>query len=419
MNGFSMEHFMLGDVLGFCAAAHLYSAKIGRPVHVWFDPSRREVCQYFDGVVWKPRKQLPQAIDCSGTPTPVEWPQLNGVKRFYRYMDPTMRPTKSFDIHFNRTRPGGGRRSRKKLIGLITHSNTQGSIDELTLSKMLTEAKRRYRGRKVVLIGNYDNTMLPGGVEDWRQKRGDIKWIIDTVARLDLLIAPQSGPCFIAAGWGVPMWVYRSREPHWDYTLNYDRYRVARWWRRNDYAVFDRIYRTGGWNGVGSGPGSLPEVNGPYLSLLDRMLRYSPSIRTVLDIGCGDWQLMQHLDLAGKDYLGVDVSRRVIAANRRRFARPGVRFETMNPIVQDIPQVDLIIIKDVLAHLPYADIAIMLRKIRERSRFALITDDYADGNHQDIALGEHRPINILAEPFHYPGLTVCDYIGKHVVLGGR
>lgn len=185
----------------------------------------------------------------------------------------------------------------------------------------------------------------------------------------------------------------------------------------HDYAVFDRIYRTGGWNGMGSGPGSLPEVNQPYLALLHRIVRHSPSIKTVLDIGCGDWQLMQHANLKGIDYLGIDVSTRVIKANQRKFTRRRVRFKVANPILEDVPRADLVIIKDVLAHLPNADIVIMLRKIRERSRFALITDDYTETNGRDIAVGEHRPINVLGKPFHHPGLTLCSYIGKHVVLG--
>ena len=64
----------------------------------------------------------------------------------------------------------------------------------------------------------------------------------------------------------------------------------------NDYSIFESIYRTGGWNGVGSGPGSNPATNKELLWLLHKVLRYTPSIKTVLDIGCGDWQLMQHAE---------------------------------------------------------------------------------------------------------------------------
>ena len=418
MSGFWMGHRMLGDVLGFCAAAHLYSAKTGRPVQVWFDPTRKDACRYFDGVEWVPREEIPRAIDCGGNPALAEWPSMNGVKRFYRFMDPALQPTKSFDIHFNRPQPTVVGTARERLIGLITHSNTQGDIDDGTLGEMLAEARRLYPEHKIVLFGNRDNAQVPDGVEDWRQDTGDIGWIIEFVSRLDLLITPQSGPCFAAAGWRVPMWVHRSREAFWDWTLNFDMYKVERWWeRRKDYSVFDRLYRSGGWSGMGSGPGSAADSNQEYLWILHKILRYTPSIKTVLDIGCGDWQHMQHADLEGKEYLGVDVSSYVIESNQRRFTRPGVSFRELNPILEDIPQVDLVIIKDVLQHLPNADTAIILKKIRERSRFALITNDYTDVNRGDIAVGEHRPINVLLEPYDHPGLTVYGYIGKQVVLG--
>lgn len=226
MNGFWMGHFMLGDVFGFCAAAHLYSDKIGQPVKVWFEPARREAVQYFDGVQWVPREEIPHAIDAGIDPAPHEWPRMNGVKRFYRFMDLTLTPTKSFDVHFNRPR----RRRRERAIGLITHSHTQGDVDDQTLDQMIREARRLHPGHSLVSFGQRDNWNLPAGVVD---RRGmSLHEMVEFIEDLDLLITPQSGPCFIAAGWRVPMWVHRSREPFWDYVLNYDGYKVERWWDR-------------------------------------------------------------------------------------------------------------------------------------------------------------------------------------------
>jgi FkbM family methyltransferase len=243
---FWMGHQMLGDVLGFCAAAHLYHIKTGHSVLVWFQPERKAACEFFDGVIWSER--TPDMIDCGGNPSLDEWPQMNGVKRFYRFMDPTMTPGKSFDIHFNRPkpRPNGG------LIGLITHSNTQGDIDPVVLDQMLKEARQSYPKHRIFLIGNRDNRIVPEGVEDLRQVNGDISWIVDMVSKLDLLITPQSGPCFIAAGWRVPMWVYRSKEAFWDWTLNYDEHKVERWFDRKENAVKEKPFLYINWkSGLG------------------------------------------------------------------------------------------------------------------------------------------------------------------------
>lgn len=227
---FWIGHEMLGDVIGFVAAAHLYSEKIKQPVEVYFQESRKDILKYFDGVVWVPKE--PGMIDCGGDPTIDQWFQettkMNGVSRFYRFMDPSMTPTKSFDVHFNREK----QKTEEKIIGLITHSNTQGDIDDQTLEKMLSDARKAYPDHKICLIGNTDNQKIPAGVEDWRQEKGDIDWIISTIEKCTLLITPQSGPCFIAAGWRVPMWVYRSKERFWDQVLNYEDFWDIKWYDR-------------------------------------------------------------------------------------------------------------------------------------------------------------------------------------------
>lgn len=421
MKSFWMGHRMLGDVIGFCAAAHLYSAKIGRPVKVWFDPTRIDACHYFDGVIWTPLERLPGAIDCGGTPTPDEWPQMNGVKRFYRYMDPTLTPPKSFDVHFNRPRRAANGAARDNLIGLITHSNTQGDIDDETLDAMLAEARRHYPHHRIASFGCRDNARLPPGVEDQRAAAGDIRQIIEFVERLDLLIAPHAGPCFIAAGWKVPTWVHRSREPHWDYALHYDTYQVSRWWARkppDPFDIFERIYQSGGWNGVGSGPGSLPQANQQYIALLQHLIQGTPGIRSILDIGCGDWQIMRHVDLRGKRYLGVDVAPSVIEANRQSFAREGIEFRVLNACREEFPAADLILLKDVLPHLPIAQVQTLLSRIAGRCRWALLVNDHTEQNGaQDIRLGEWRPINVLRPPYDFPGATLAIWNGKHIALG--
>lgn len=415
--GFWIGHQLLGDVLGFCAAAHIFSSIVQQPVKVWFDPTRKDVCKFFDGVVWVEKDQIPNAIDCGGDPTLDEWPTMNGVKRFYRFMQSAFLATKTFDIHFNRSRKA----ATEKLIGLITHSNTQGDIDPVTLAEMLVEARRQYPEHKIVCFGNHDNTVVPEGVEDWRQERGDVSWIIEFVERLDLLITPQSGPCFIAAGWKVPMWVYRSKEAFWDYTLNYDTYKVARWWDRkklvtDDFEVFDRLYQRGGWDGLGSGRGSTTEASRDYAWLLHKIISYTGTIKTILDIGCGDWQIMRGVDLGSTSYLGIDVAKSIIETNDREFSRTNVQFKVMNPVVHEIPDADLIILKDVLQHLTNGHIKVILDKLTKKKAWVLITNDYTGEPPQDIKIGDWRPVNVLLHPFNFPGLTIAGYNGKHVTI---
>jgi hypothetical protein len=410
--GFWTGHQMLGDVIGFVAAAHIYSVKIGKPVKVWFQESRKDILKYFEGVEWVNRDSIPEAIDCGINPSKEEWKNMNGVKRFYKYMDPTFEATKSFDVHMT-----GGRIEGKKLIGLITHANTQGDIPRYIVDEMVAEARAKYPEHTIVAIGNMDNNYVPAGVTDWRQSTGGIQWIVDTVRSLDLLLTPQTGPCFIAAGYGIPMWVYRSKEPHWDYVLNYDVYKVERWWERvhqTPNAVFNDIYKGGGWDGIGSGPGSSIEHNQEYLMILHKIIEYTPSIKTVVDIGCGDWRLMKGLSFT-KKYVGVDISAHIIEQNKINYENDRIKFMVGDLLSGNLPPGDICIVKDVLQHLTNEQVAICLNNLK-RYKTCVITNDYTDSPATDIQTGEWRPINILLSPFNVDGITLYGHIGKQVIL---
>lgn len=406
-------HQTLGDVVGFCAAAYLYAEKIQHRVQVSFHKERQDIVNYFDCLDYISPEQLKQMdvtkTDCGIDPTIDQWPTMNGVKRFYRFMDHALTTNKSFDIYFNRTRLYDN-----SLIGLITCSNTQGDIPNNITDNLIKEASILYPNHKIIAIGNFDNSYIPQGVIDMRQQKGDINWIINMIQKLDLLITPQSGPCFIAAGFRIPMWVYRSKESFWDNVLNYDTYKVEKWVDRVEQSenVFDTIYSGGGWDGKGSGPGSLPENNKEYLYLLHKIIEYTPSIKTIVDVGCGDYRLMKEL-IHTKKYIGVDVSSHIIQKNKTLY--PHVDF-SVGSTVGELPDGDIIIIKDVLQHLSNKDVMKSLNNIK-KYKYAIITNDYTGENvNYDINNGQWRPINILLSPYNVDGVTLYGYNGKHVVL---
>jgi hypothetical protein len=300
-------------------------------------------------------------------------------------------------------------------IGLITHANTQGDIPNHIVDEMIAEAKKKHPNKKIVAIGNMDNKYVPEGVEDRRQEKGDIHWLMDTMMQVDLLLTPQTGPCFIAAGLRTPMWVYRSKEAFWDNVLNYDTYKVEKWFERDleaTYSHFDELYRNGGWNGLGSGPGSNPEQNKEYLYMLHKIIDYTPGIHTVVDIGCGDFVLMKELKHT-KKYIGVDASKYIIEENKKTY--PNIQFECRNIVTEELPSGDLAIVKDVLQHLPNSDITKVLEKLK-KFKWVIITNDYTERNGGDISIGAWRPVNVLVEPFNVDGITLFGYIGKQVVL---
>ena len=86
---------------------------------------------------------------------------------------------------------------------------------------------------------------------------------------------------------------------------------------------FSNIYEKNIWGG-GSGSGSkLSYDNKSYLKSLDSIIK-NHNIQSILDIGCGDWEIMKHLSFQG-EYLGIDIVRSVINQNKINY--PNKNFE--------------------------------------------------------------------------------------------
>lgn len=185
------------------------------------------------------------------------------------------------------------------------------------------------------------------------------------------------------------------------------------------YKHFDRLYQAGGWDGMGSGPGSDPNANIAYLGMLSAVLD-TPGVNTVLDIGCGDWQLMSRIRLEHLYYTGWDVAGTVIEHNRQRFGSHRVMFEVRNPLFDALPEADVVIMKDVLQHMPTAHVQQVLSLVIPRCRWMLITNDHTLENGPDVPVGGYRRLNVLRAPFNISGLIVvaptADVYGKFTVL---
>ena len=170
--------------------------------------------------------------------------------------------------------------------------------------------------------------------------------------------------------------------------------------------IFDSIYASNAWH-AGSGIGSTEENTRQYRWFLQNFLRAN-NIKSVLDVGCGDWQHSRHIDWSGIEYLGIDVSA-VVLAGTRNFTRPGITFEQLNAITDPLPSVDLLVTKDVLQHWSNADILAFLPKLTS-ARMALITNGFhPDGMprlNADITAGLWRPVDLRLPPFNLPGAYV-------------
>lgn len=165
--------------------------------------------------------------------------------------------------------------------------------------------------------------------------------------------------------------------------------------------AFARAYKDGQWHN-GSGSGSSPANTVLYRTFLQAYLR-SNMIRSVVDVGCGDWQFSKLIDWTGVSYFGIDVVPGIVRLNTLHHSRWAgdmmIRFAEMDGLDGPLPDADLVICKDLLQHWP--DSAVQKLAGQLAGRRALLTYDLGVW-HEDIEPGGYRPLDLGRPPYSWP-----------------
>jgi SAM-dependent methyltransferase len=180
--------------------------------------------------------------------------------------------------------------------------------------------------------------------------------------------------------------------------------------------VFSEIYARNVW-GHGSGEGSLVEHTKGYRRFLEHFMRRR-GVRSVVDYGCGDWQFSRLINWNGIRYLGLDVVDSLIDHHTKTYRTENIRFSPLNDELAELPEADLIIVKDVLQHWSYRSIVSFLPKIA-KYRFALITNcvnPFGPTQFFDIPDGAYRPLDLTLQPFSLPMARVYEFTNRRRLL---
>jgi hypothetical protein len=125
-------------------------------------------------------------------------------------------------------------------------------------------------------------------------------------------------------------------------------------------------------------------------------------VASLLDIPCGDFFWMRHVDLTGIDYVGADIVEAIVESNRPH-QRAGIRFERLNLIRDPLPKADMVLCRDCLVHLSFADAQRSLRNIGASGARLLLTTTFPDRRtNVDIDTGGWRTLNLELPPFSFP-----------------
>jgi hypothetical protein len=169
---------------------------------------------------------------------------------------------------------------------------------------------------------------------------------------------------------------------------------------------FTGIYDTKAWThgDAGtplSGTGSSLQATTVIRENLPRILQ-DINARCLIDIGCGDlvWMSTVHLSV---DYVGVDVVPSVIRQNTEKYASDTRRFVCLDALVDDLPDGDTVLCREILFHLSFSDIGKLLGNLRRKPRRWLIaTTDESTWFNADIRSGDYRVLNLRKRPIRFP-----------------
>ena len=167
---------------------------------------------------------------------------------------------------------------------------------------------------------------------------------------------------------------------------------------------FARIYQTNLWfdaesrSGTGSSLDETAQLRASLPPLLRRL-----NARRLLDVPCGDFNWMSHVDLSGIEYIGGDIVQPLIEANRERYESAARRFLKVDVINGPLPQADVILCRDCLVHFSFANIIAAFQTMKYTGAEYLLTTTFpAREVNKDIVDGDWRPLNLEQSPFLLP-----------------
>jgi Methyltransferase domain len=171
----------------------------------------------------------------------------------------------------------------------------------------------------------------------------------------------------IPASWLRQVLHHRSRR--WD----------ARFHSQPAVDVFTAIYKEAKW-GAGprgdyySGTGSHdPQVVRPYVEAVSAFLQSLPTPPSLVDLGCGDFNIGRQLRRYCGKYIACDVVPGLISRNQAKFSDADVDFRCLDITQGDFPDADVALLRQVLQHLSSVQILQIVPSLY-RYRFLLVSE---------------------------------------------
>ena len=148
---------------------------------------------------------------------------------------------------------------------------------------------------------------------------------------------------------------------------------------KNNTEIFSEIYNKKLWNkksnrlfdsGTGSHEKSIVEKYSEAINSFISEQKY-----VVVDLGCGDFNIAEQYYKNCKKYYGIDVVPDLISELNKRYNNDNAEFLNLDAALDDLPDGDVILIKEVLQHLTNSDIQKIALKLN-KYKYTIVTESF-------------------------------------------
>jgi len=180
---------------------------------------------------------------------------------------------------------------------------------------------------------------------------------------------------------------------------------------------FNQIYEKNLWRSKETRSGEGSELNYTVSLrnwLIDNLQKLK--IKHLVDAPCGDFNWMKKVVLKSSFYYsGFDIVNSIINKNKS-YSNAKTKFSVANICKDQLPNCDLLMVRDCLFHFSYDDINKFLENINKIKYKYLLTTTHIVGKNftnRDIVTGDFRIIDLFSYPFNFNNQKIVDRVNDY------
>jgi hypothetical protein len=180
---------------------------------------------------------------------------------------------------------------------------------------------------------------------------------------------------------------------------------------------FNQIYEKNLWRSEETRSGEGSELN-YTMSLRNWLIDNLPKlkIKHLVDAPCGDFNWMKKVVLKSSFYYsGFDIVNSIVNKNKS-YSNAKTKFSVANICKDQLPNCDLLMVRDCLFHFSYDDINKFLKNINKIKYKYLLTTTHIVGKNfrnRDIVTGDFRIIDLFSYPFNFNNQKIVDRVNDY------